>query len=145
MSPSASVVPQIAFPSNNGRFISWSSHLVDRSCKPWHKGFVKGGACSFSEALCSGSRVRNASHLAPPQKLNPRSPPQYRSILQHETLGFSQGVPHGPTVSVSHSTVIPKICLHNLASDKEAFLQDCALICRFTKIWPKLSDLCAWI
>ncbi|GLJ11720.1 hypothetical protein SUGI_0175380 [Cryptomeria japonica] len=51
---------------------------------------------------------------------------------------------NGSTFSVSHSSSIPKVRMDGLVGDREEFIQQNALICRFTKVWPKLSDLRSW-
>lgn len=46
-------------------------------------------------------------------------------------------------VRLSSTTL--EVCLDGLALDREGFLFDHALICRFTKTWPKLCDLHGWV
>ncbi|GLJ54289.1 hypothetical protein SUGI_1164690 [Cryptomeria japonica] len=120
-------------------FDSQPSHFVDGSCHPWHKVFVNKGVCGFSEVLLSGTKAHGTPYPTHTNQENPQSPPQGKS---NEALKFAQ---RGSAISLSRSTVISEICLDNLACDREVFLQECALICRFTKLWPKLSDLHAGI
>lgn len=69
------------------------------------------------------------------------SPPRYKS----DTILSYSGAPVSPPFVVRHSASAPKICLDDLACNREEFLVEHALICRFMKVWPKLCDLHSWI